>query len=164
MEKYINEKTIIKNDTYDSFQDMIICQICQCIMIEPVMCLGCQNYYCKNCIESWKKKSETCPNRCEKPIYKNIIEKNRVITKFKFKCINGCGAEIAFGDIKSHYESNCLGNEKENNNTSNIKDVKTREPRIKVLSREETFELKRNNKEFEYFTSNHNHIFIFYYI
>ena len=112
MEKYINEETIIKNENYESFQDMIICQICQCIMLEPVMCLECQNHYCKKCIEDWKKKSDKCPNRCENTIYKNIIEKNRLITKFKFKCIKGCGAEIPFDDIKNHYASNCLENKK----------------------------------------------------
>ena len=58
MEKYINEDTIIKNETYNSFPELIICQICQCIMLEPVMCVGCQNYYCKKCIDDWKKKVE----------------------------------------------------------------------------------------------------------
>ena len=157
MEKYINEETIIKNDNYDLFQDMIICQICQCIMIEPVMCLGCQNYYCKNCIENWKKKSEKCPNRCENPIYQNIIEKNRIITKYKFKCIKGCGAEIPFENIKSHYDSNCLENKKEYNNKSIIKN-NIKESKIKILSDKETYELKRKKKEFEYFTSKQNNI------
>lgn len=150
MEKYINEETIIKNDNYDSFQDFIICQICQCIMIEPVMCLGCQNYYCKNCIENWKKKSETCPNRCENPIYKNIIEKNRLITKFKFKCIKGCGAEIPFDDIKSHYDSNCLENKKE------------KLSKIKILSMNEASMLK--DEEIEYFTSKYNNMLYLFYI
>jgi len=77
----------IKNETFNSFPELIICQICQCIMLEPVMCLNCQNYYCKKCIEDWKKKSPTCPNKCEEPIFKNVIEKNRLITKMKFKCI-----------------------------------------------------------------------------
>ena len=160
MEKYINEETIIKNDNYDLFQDMIICQICQCIMIEPVMCLGCQNYYCKKCIEGWKKKSDKCPNRCENTIYQNIIEKNRIIAKFKFKCIKGCGAEIPFDDIKTHYASNCLENKEKDNNKPDNKN----EAKIKILSRDETYELKRKNKEFEYFTSKNNNVFIFYFI
>ena len=163
MEKYINEETIIKNDTYNLFQDMIICQICQCMMIEPVMCISCQNHYCKKCIEGWKKKDSKCPNRCENTIYKDIIEKNRVITKFKFKCIKGCGAEIPFDDIKSHYNSNCLENKKKDNNKPNIQNEKENinKPKIKILSSNETYELKRKNKDFEYFTSKKNNIFIF---
>ena len=142
MEKFINEDTIIKNDIYNLFSDSLICPICKCIMIEPVICLGCQNKFCKNCIENWKKKN-ICPNRCEDPIYKNIIEKNRLITKFKFKCIKGCGAEIPFNEIKNHYNSNCLKNKnKESKRT------------IKILSREEAYRQKQINKNIENFTSN----------
>ena len=148
MEKYINEDTIIKNETFNSFPELIICQICQCIMLEPVMCLNCQNYYCKKCIEDWKKKSPTCPNKCEEPIFKNVIEKNRLITKMKFKCIKGCGAEILFDDIKNHYSSNCLKN-KENN------DKEEKKSNIKILSKAQVKELKNKNENAKYFTSKH---------
>ena len=148
MEKYINEDTIIKNETFNSFPELIICQICQCIMLEPVMCLNCQNYYCKKCIEDWKKKSQTCPNKCEEPIFKNVIEKNRLITKMKFKCIKGCGAEILFDDIKKHYSSNCLIN-KDNN------DKEEKKSNIKILSKAQVKELKNKNENAKYFTSNY---------
>ena len=148
MEKYINEDTIIKNETFNSFPELIICQICQCIMLEPVMCLNCQNYYCKKCIEDWKKKSPTCPNKCEEPIFKNVIEKNRLIIKMKFKCIKGCGAEILFDDIKKHYSSNCLIN-KDNN------DKEEKKSNIKILSKAQVKELKNKNENAKYFTSKH---------
>ena len=115
MEKYINKETIIEDNTYNSFKEQIACKICECIMLEPVMCVNCQNYYCKKCIEDLKKRSESCPGECEKSNYKNVIEKNRSITKMKFKCIKGCGAEILFEDIKNHYSTNCLENIKDNN-------------------------------------------------
>ena len=108
MEKYINEETIIKNEIYESFKDNIMCPICSCLMIEPVMCLNCQNSFCKKCIEDWKKKGGICPNKCQNSIIKDVIGKNNFITKFKFKCIRGCGAEIKFDDIKNHYSSDCL--------------------------------------------------------
>ena len=56
MEEYVNEDTIVKNETYELLKDNIICPICLCLMIEPVMCLKCQNTFCKKCIESWQKK------------------------------------------------------------------------------------------------------------
>ena len=130
MEKYINDDTIIKNDVFKSFEELIYCPLCQCLMIEPVICFNCQNNYCKKCIESWKQKKDTCPNRCENPIFKNAIEKNRLITKMKFKCIKGCGAEISFDDIKKHYSSNCLENKR----------------KIKVLTSEEASLLREKNK------------------
>ena len=88
-----------------------------------------------------KKKSNICPNRCENTIYKDEIEKNNLITKFKFKCINGCGAEIPFNDIKNHYNSNCLKNKKNKASKS-----------LKILTKDEVSKLK-NNKELEYLES-----------
>ena len=111
MEKYINEGTIIKNDTFKSCKELIICQICKCIMLEPVICVECQNYYCNKCIEDWKKKSSSCPNRCTSEFNK-VIEKKNFITKMKFKCVKGCGEEIKFKDLEEHYKNNCNSNKK----------------------------------------------------
>ena len=132
MEQYVNEETIIKNDKYESFKELIFCPICESLMIEPVMCLGCQNNYCKNCIEKWKEKDKSCPNRCEDPIFKNVIGKNRLISKFNFKCIKGCGAEIPFNDITAHYNYNCLKNKKSS--------------KITMLTKEETAKLRKKQK------------------
>ena len=135
MEKYANEKTLIKDDVFKSLpEDLIICPICTLLMIEPVMCLNCLNNFCKNCTDKWKKKKNTCPNGCENATLKTQIEKNRLITKLKFKCIKGCGAEILFSDITNHYNSNCL------------------EKKIRFLKKEEVAKLK-NRKELDYFTS-----------
>ena len=112
MEQYINEDTIIKDGQYESFKDLIYCPICKKLMIEPVMCFNCQNNYCKICIDDWKSKNNICPNGCEDPILKGAIGKNRLITKFKFKCIKGCGTEIPFDDINNHYKTNCIENKK----------------------------------------------------
>ena len=45
---------------------------------------------------------------------KDIIKKNNFITKFKFKCIKGCGKEILFDNINDHYSSDCLKKKKLN--------------------------------------------------
>ena len=171
MEKYINKETIIKDNTYNSFKEQIACKICECIMLEPVMCVNCQNYYCKKCIEDLKKRSETCPGECEKSIYKNVIEENRLITKMKFKCIKGCGAEILFEDIKNHYSTNCLENIKDNNikkndNVNKNNDKVEKKSNIKMISEDEVLELKKNGKndKSQYFTSNYISFFIFYFI
>ena len=145
MEKYVNEETLIKDDTFKSLpEDLIICPICTLLMIEPVMCLNCLNNFCKNCTDGWKKKNNTCPNGCENAILKTQIEKNRLITKLKFKCIKGCGAEILFTDIKNHYNSNCLEKKEKEKNKS--------ESKLRILKKEEVAKLKKN-KKIEYFTS-----------
>ena len=105
MEEYINENTIVKNQVYDLFKDSVICVTCNSLMIEPVICLTCQTTFCKNCNEK-----NGCPNKCENSEIKEVIGKNNYITKFKFKCITGCGEEILFDDIKEHYSSDCTAN------------------------------------------------------
>ena len=108
MEKYINEKTIVKNNIYDLFNESIKCPTCKCIMIEPVICLNCQNTFCKKCEQKLEESSENCPGKCNFPKFSVVNPKNNLITKFKFKCIKGCGQEILFNDIKSHYNTDCL--------------------------------------------------------
>ena len=75
METYINEETIVKNEIYDAFKDDINCPICRDILIEPQMCMNCQNVYCRKCIEEWSKRNNKCPNRCDNPNYKRSLEK-----------------------------------------------------------------------------------------
>ena len=104
MEEYANEKTIVKDNIYEMFKDTIICPICNSIMIEPVICVNCQNTFCKKC----KENGENCPGKCQESIIKDVIEKNNNITKFKFKCIKGCGQELLFKNLLYHYCSDCL--------------------------------------------------------
>ena len=105
MEEYVNENTIVKNQVYELFKDSVICVTCNSLMIEPVICLTCQTTFCKKCNEN-----NGCPNKCDNQVIKEVIGKNNYITKFKFKCIKGCGEEILFDDIKKHYSSNCTAN------------------------------------------------------
>ena len=127
MEEYVNEKTIVKDQIYEMFKDSIICQICNSLMIEPVICLNCQNTFCKKCKEKLKENGENCPGKCQEPIIKDVIEKNNNITKFKFKCIRGCGQDILFNNLLIHYSSDCL----------------SQKEKAKALSSNETAEYKK---------------------
>ena len=131
MEKYVNEKTIIKDNIYDLFNESITCQSCKCIMIDPVICLNCQNTFCKKCQEKLKENGEYCPSKCENPNITDINPKKNYISKFKFKCIKGCGQEIMFNDIKAHYNTDCLA-----------KIIK-----IKTLTPQQAAEYKKNTGE-----------------
>ena len=111
MEEYVNEKTVIKDNTYNILKDSILCKSCGCIMIEPVMCFECQDNFCKKCVEKWKNE-KTCPKKCKNPTIKDVIQEKNKINRLKFKCVKGCGEEIPFDDLKAHYSSNCLKNKK----------------------------------------------------
>ena len=129
MESYINDETIVKNDIYDAFKDDIICPICSKILIEPQMCINCQNSYCRKCIEEWSKKSNKCPNRCDNPNYKKSLEKAKTLSKLKFKC-QKCGNQFTYDNIKKHVdecEQDKNIEEKRDNNKKKIKRLKTEE-------------------------------------
>ena len=132
IEEYINEDSIVKNELYEELKDSITCPICECLMIEPMVCSKCQNTYCKKCIDGWKKKSNSCPNRCDSEFNK-VIEKKNFITKMKFKCLKGCGEEIKFKDLEEHYKKNCTSNKK-------------RMVKVKLE------EISKNKKNMKYFT------------
>ena len=91
-----------------------------------------------------EKKNGSCPNKCENSIFKPVIEKNRVITKFKFKCIKGCGTEIPFNDIKNHYSSNCLINKKNTNN---------KKANITILTKDQALQYQKTGNALDYMTS-----------
>ena len=161
MDEYVNEKTLIKNEAYTLLpEDLIICPIFQCLMIEPVLCTNCMNNFCKKWADDWNKRSKTCPNGCKDAILKNQIEKNRLITKLKFRCIKGCGEEILFTDIKSHYDSNCLEKKEEKKKEEKKKEEKKNkekakkivygkkesDSKIKILNINEMAKLTKNKK------------------
>ena len=118
MEELINDNTIIKNDLYNMFKSSIECSLCLNILINPVMCLNCQNAFCKKCIDNWSKNSEKCPNRCDNPNYQKCIGKNDILSKLLFKC-KGCDNPIEYDNVRKHYSTCCpdkIPIEKEENN------------------------------------------------
>ncbi len=159
MEEYVNEDSVIKNSQYEAFKEYISCHKCECLMIEPVLCLNCQNKFCKKCAEECENKNGKCPLNCEKTSLRKVIGKNNMISKIKFKCIKGCGAEIPFDEINNHYKSNCIENKTKNNSSNedilNIEAINEKR-KIKILTKEQV-ELKiKKGKEIERMASKIN--------
>jgi hypothetical protein len=63
-----------------------------------------QNVYCKNCIEQWERRDNKYPNRCQSPNYQKSLEKNRILSNLKFKCIN-CEDEIEYNNVETYHNS-----------------------------------------------------------
>ena len=106
MENYFNDYTIIKDNIYTVFKDLIECPLCLGVFVDPVMCTNCQNVYCKKCIDDWTKKSKQCPNRCINPNYQKSLVKNELLSKIKYKC-NECGKTLNYGSVKNHKDVCC---------------------------------------------------------
>ena len=141
MEEYINKETVIKNDIFKLFDESVTCLICKNILINPVMCMNCQNVYCKNCTEKWSKENQKCPNGCDNQNYQKCITKNEILSKLKFKCAK-CGDEILYDDAKKHHDS-CDSN---NINVDEIKTLKV--PKIARLTSEEIERIKGEGIEY----------------
>ena len=144
MDDSISEDTVVEDAIYLGFKDSVICPICSNILINPVMCMNCQNAYCQKCIDGWSKKDNKCPNRCENPNYKKNIEKNNILSKLKFKC-QKCGEEILYNNVKSHLES-CNPNSNSVKNNNNAQNNNTRTKRLKKLTKKELDTMKQKEK------------------
>ena len=174
MEDYINDYTFIEDDYYQIFKDSIECPLCLGILINPVMCMNCQNVYCKKCVDSWSKKDDKCPNRCNNPNYQRSLSKNEILSKLKFQC-NGCKKEIQYENVENHKKICCselldtyeiiempedLKTPKSSDapNTSNTPNEYNTpfcafSNKIQILTQEEINNLKKSGKMMSYITS-----------
>ena len=113
---------VIKNDYYNSIEEEIICPICKNIKVDPVLCSKCQNSFCSQCIEEWKKNSQLCPFKCfaSNFISSRIIKS--LLSKLTFKCKYNCKEIIPYDNLINHYECECANvDDKEKNKNLIIK-------------------------------------------
>ena len=154
MESYINNDTLIEDDIAKAFKSSVTCTLCKSILINPFMCMKCQNVYCKKCIDKWNEQNKICPNKCDSPTYQNCVGKNDILSKLKFNCV-GCGKEILYNDAENHHESCCPGK-----TSANLKEIKKKiqatkkSQNIKRIRPEEIEKLKNEGKDVNYITSN----------
>ena len=151
MEEYINENTIVKDELYNAFKESVSCPLCLSILINPVMCMKCQNVFCKKCINDWSKKDNKCPNRCTDPNYQKCIGKNDILSKLKFKC-QACGNIIKYDDAKKHLSS-CYPDKKfddENTIETQTPIKTTKPPKFEKISKDEIERLKGEGKDVTY--------------
>ena len=153
MKEYINDNTIIKDELYNAFKESVSCPLCLSSLINPVMCMKCQNVFCKKCINEWSKKDDKCVNRCTEPNYQKCIGKNDILSKLKFKC-EACGNIIKYDEAKKHLstcypdkkfdDENTMGNQTQTQTQTN------RPPKFEKISKDEIERLKGEGKDVTY--------------
>jgi hypothetical protein len=79
---FLDSDCISNKSFYGSVKDIVTCNICSGIMINPRECTSCQNSFCKRCIDEWKSLNDSCPYKCENNEFKecsrplkNLLEK-----------------------------------------------------------------------------------------
>ena len=101
---------VVNDEFYKSVSEEVTCSICLDIKKDPLMCTKCQNSYCSNCINDWKKKSAQCPFKCNEPSYTPARLVKNLICKLNFKCQNGCDKIIPYEKLEMHLEFECEKN------------------------------------------------------
>ena len=150
MQDYVNKSTLVENEISKIFKVTSTCPLCNNILIKPLICMVCQNNYCKHCIDKWKEKNEKCPKGCESPNYQNSIGKNDILSKLNFKCV-GCGKEIPYDQAENHHNS-CCSDKTSLNMDKSVKEVNQVTPKLKKISPEESAKLVKKGQEMVYIT------------
>ena len=97
---------VIKDEIFNSIEDEITCSICSNIKIDPLMCTKCQNSFCSKCIKNSHLKNQ-CPFKCENNNFVPARIVKNLLSKIKFKCMNGCNEKIPYDKLENHYEFEC---------------------------------------------------------
>jgi len=101
----IDEKRITNAPEQQKNIKRVTCSICHKVLWKPVCCSGCENSFCKYCMDQWSQKSKECPNRCvfkEKkvpPIIKDILSDFQVTCFYRG---NGCGDNLSYDNLEKH--------------------------------------------------------------
>ena len=103
----IPQNLIANRSDIKAFEEEIICDICQNIIMEPTQCLQCQNTFCKKCINDWLKRSSTCPFRCKPCEIKENKLLRRLLSKITLFCPFKCGQIISYDNFTGHTTNMC---------------------------------------------------------
>ncbi len=154
MEEYVNTNTLIEDEISLAFKSLSICPLCQSILIKPIICMKCQNVFCKKCIDKYKENNSKCPKGCDDPEYQNCIGKNEILSKLKFRCV-GCDKSIPYEEAEKHHNSCCKEKKVSNENSQgkNRKTIFVPEVNLKRLTPEEVKKLKDKGADLNYITS-----------
>lgn len=106
---YMNKQYVVKSEYYKAVEDSVNCLICMDIIIDPIMCMKCQNVYCKKCIENWDRVNKICPIKCPSANYQKCRVKAEILNKLKFEC-KKCNNIIDYENMSKHVYSNCNTN------------------------------------------------------
>ena len=104
----INIQDVINQDYLKEILEEVTCSICLNVVFHPYTCSKCFHSFCFRCLDKNKENSSKCPCCKARTIE---VETNRalsiILSKIKFKCVNGCDKEISYDDLEEHYLSKC---------------------------------------------------------
>lgn len=64
--QYIDINEIQSKDVFELSKEIVICPLCNGILMNPQQCSSCTNSYCFHCLNKWLEKNKVCPGNCSK--------------------------------------------------------------------------------------------------
>ena len=85
---YLDPDSVLNISFFESIKEIIICNICSGILINPRECSSCQNSFCKICLDEWTSLNNICPYKCEKTEFKDGSRTlKNLLEKLQLKCL-----------------------------------------------------------------------------
>lgn len=90
----------------EAVPEELACSICMKVLCEPHLVNCCEQQFCKNCLEKWLGRSNSCPH-CRSTDFSHILMKqaSRKIKELKVYCPNkqhGCTATFKVSECEEH--------------------------------------------------------------
>jgi len=134
-----------------TFIEELLCVICHNLVDNPVQHAECETLFCKDCIEDWLTRDNTCPvdrkNLTTEMLRPPPRISRKMLESLEIRCdflSRGCTNYETYENIKEHEES-CIFNPKwENDYTAHLKE-KLDQQQVEGLSLRT--ELTQKNKE-----------------
>ena len=102
---FIDTEQVVNKDIFQEFEEIVVCMICQGIVIDPKECNECESHYCNKCLISWSKNSNSlkCPMKCSNPSFSDPsrLFKN-MISKIELYCPKECGSKVVYDFLMKH--------------------------------------------------------------
>ena len=109
-----NQVDLRSLDHVTSIDDNLICSVCHCAFIKPVMISPCEHIFCTDCFEAAsRQRTETCPF-CRTPTNGGYRTAPRALANMaddlQVKCPHweqGCDRLVSRGCVQSHIDKYC---------------------------------------------------------
>jgi len=136
---------IINKEVYEQTKEIFNCIICANIHKDPLVCSSCGSIFCGDCIKTWLKSYNTCPEGCKNnDISLTEINKStkKILDKLKLRCKFGC--ELPFTSYSSHFDT-CDKSKSDKELKCWNCNSNSYETRIRVKSEENLVNIKTEN-------------------
>lgn len=91
----------------DEIPSKLICQTCQDLAVDPLVCSVCGYWHCKSCLDEWRKTKQNCPIRCNNPKYSPPSDKDlQNVSYIPVKCDCSCGQRMLLRNNLEHKDLN----------------------------------------------------------